>query len=61
MSRFTDLQDGTERRLIEAAAWRLRLTEDGATSSPEFEAWLREPANQAAWSVTPARRGARKS
>ena len=49
MSRFTDLQDGTERRLIDAAAWRLRLTEDGATSSPEFEAWLREPANQAAW------------
>ena len=49
MSRFTDLQDGTERRLIEAAAWRLRLTDDGATSSPEFETWLREPANQVAW------------
>jgi transmembrane sensor len=39
--------DAVDGRLAEAAAWRLRLTESG--SSPEFEAWLRQPENQAAW------------
>jgi transmembrane sensor len=27
----------------------VRLTEDGVTSSPDFETWLRDPANQVAW------------
>jgi len=36
-------------RLSEAAAWRVRLTEAGLRSSPEFESWLRDGDNQAAW------------
>lgn len=36
-------------RLTQATAWRMRLTEAGVRSSPEFELWLRDPANQAAW------------
>jgi len=38
-----------DRRLTEAAMWRVRLTETGST--PEFEAWLREPENQASWDL----------
>ena len=48
MNRFWNPQDATD-RLAESAAWRLRLTEAGVRTSPEFEAWLREPGNQAAW------------
>ena len=49
MNRFRDSQDADDRRLAEAAAWRVRLTEDGNRTSPEFEAWLREPDNRVAW------------
>jgi len=42
--------DGMEIRLNEAAAWRVRLTESGSSSSPEFERWLDDPGNRAAWS-----------
>lgn len=39
-----------ERRLAEAAAWRARLADLGADSTPDFEAWLgASPANAAAW------------
>jgi len=48
MRRIGDRHDD-ENRLTEAALWRVRLTETGAT--PEFEAWLREPENQAAWEM----------
>ena len=37
------------RRLAQAAAWRVRLTEDGAETSDAFEAWIADPANEAAW------------
>lgn len=36
-------------RLTQAAAWRVRLTESDMRSSPEFEAWLQDSGNQAAW------------
>lgn len=36
-------------RLVEAAAWRVRLTEIGADTTADFEAWLRDPANARAW------------
>ena len=45
MNGLEDLQA----RLVEAAAWRVRLTDAGMRSSPEFEAWLRDTGNQAAW------------
>ncbi len=48
MNTFTQ-QDGAERRLQEAAAWRLRLTEGDGRTSLEFEFWLRQEGNQAAW------------
>jgi len=38
-----------DHRLTEAAMWRVRLTETGPT--PEFETWLREAENQAAWDL----------
>jgi len=38
-----------ERRLAEAAAWRVRLAEAEARTSLEFEQWLSEAKNQAAW------------
>lgn len=38
------------RRLVEAAAWRVHLVEQGVQSSREFEAWLSEdPRNAEAW------------
>jgi transmembrane sensor len=37
------------RRLAEAAAWRVRLTEDEAETSDAFETWIADPANEAAW------------
>jgi transmembrane sensor len=48
MNRFETTRDD-DRHLTEAAMWRVRLTETGAT--PEFEAWLRDPENQAAWDM----------
>ncbi|MDP3749280.1 MAG: FecR domain-containing protein [Phenylobacterium sp.] len=37
-------------RLVEAAAWRVRLAEAGLEGSDALEAWLaRDPANEAAW------------
>ncbi|MDB5734918.1 MAG: hypothetical protein JWN16_1555 [Alphaproteobacteria bacterium] len=49
MSGNGDLRDAEERRLGEAAAWQMRLAEAALRSTPEFEAWLREPANQTVW------------
>jgi transmembrane sensor len=37
------------RRLAEAAAWRVRLSEDDAETSEAFEAWIADSANEAAW------------
>jgi transmembrane sensor len=42
----SDLHD---QRLMQAAHWRNRLSELGADTTPEFEAWLREPVNREAW------------
>jgi transmembrane sensor len=36
-------------RLAQAAAWRFRLTENPLETALEFEAWLADPANMAAW------------
>jgi len=36
-------------RLVEAAAWRVRLTEVGAETTSEFECWLAEPGSEDAW------------
>jgi len=36
-------------RLVEAAVWRMNLTELEAETTPEFEAWLAEPGSAAAW------------
>lgn len=49
MSSSGNFQDEDDRRLHEAAAWRLRLAESGQRTTPEFQAWLREAANQKAW------------
>lgn len=39
-----------ERRITEAAGWKVRLNEAGVESSYEFEAWLAaDPANEIAW------------
>jgi len=48
MNRIGDMREDDD-RLTEAALWRVRLTETGTT--PEFEAWLRDPENQAAWDL----------
>lgn len=37
------------RRLAEASAWRATLTEADAETTPEFEDWIADPANEAAW------------
>ncbi len=43
-------QKTPEGSLVEAAAWRLRLTESDQRSSPEFERWLiADPSHQVAW------------
>lgn len=44
-----DFEDQAERRLADAAQWRVRLTDSGLDTSPEFEAWLRIAENRAAW------------
>jgi transmembrane sensor len=41
--------DPPDIRLIQAAAWRVRLTEEGVDSTADFEAWLNDPANADAW------------
>lgn len=41
--------DAPIRRLAEAAAWRVNLSEDGVETSEAFEAWIAEPDNAAAW------------
>lgn len=51
MNKSGDFPDAADRRLEEAAAWRLRLTETGQRTTPDFQAWLREPGSQAAWDM----------
>jgi transmembrane sensor len=41
--------DDMQTRLAEAAEWRVRLTEAGVRSTPDFDAWLRDGGNQTAW------------
>ena len=41
--------DPEDKRLAEAAAWRVHLTEIDTDTTEEFEIWLREPANARAW------------
>lgn len=41
--------DDADSRLAAAASWRVRLTEAGLHSTPEFDAWLRDADNKAAW------------
>ncbi len=49
MSR-TDRSSGDRtRRLAEATAWRVTLSEAGEFTSPEFETWIADPQNEAAW------------
>ena len=49
MSRPLMRDEDAMRRLAEAAAWRVRLTEDDIETTEAFEAWMAEPANVAAW------------
>jgi transmembrane sensor len=49
MNGFGDIHDDAERRLAEAARWRVRLAEAGAESTLEFEAWLDGRGNRQAW------------
>lgn len=49
MNDVHDSGDGAGRRLEEAVAWRLRLAENDGRPSLEFEFWLRQAGNQAAW------------
>ena len=44
-----EFQDRADRPLEEAIRWRLRLAESSAKTSPDFELWLADPVNQAAW------------
>lgn len=37
---MTEVDEDASRRLIEASAWRVHLTEIGAESTAQFEAWL---------------------
>jgi transmembrane sensor len=43
------LKSDAAKRLAEAAAWRVHLTETNAETSQEFEHWLADPSNQAVW------------
>jgi transmembrane sensor len=43
------LKPDAARRLAEAAAWRVHLTENNAETSEDFEHWLADPSNRAAW------------
>ncbi len=50
MERKDDNDDAAARRLIEAAAWRIRLMELGCESSRDFEVWRTDDRrNEAAW------------
>lgn len=49
MSSPESLKSEHEARLAEAVRLRVRLAELGVDSTPESEAWLREPENFAAW------------
>ncbi|HEX6865836.1 MAG TPA: FecR domain-containing protein [Caulobacteraceae bacterium] len=49
MSTRTARDETAVRRLAEAAAWRVRLSEDDAETSEAFERWMADPANEAAW------------
>jgi transmembrane sensor len=49
MNRTDETDRDDVRRLAEASAWRVALSEVGAETSPEFESWIAEPANEAAW------------
>lgn len=48
MDKFREDQEA-ERRLMEAASWRVRLTEDALRTSPDFEQWLLHEQNLLAW------------
>lgn len=43
------VHDDPMRRLAEAAAWRVRLSEDDVDTSEAFEDWISDPANETAW------------
>ncbi len=49
MTATTARDETAMRRLAEAAAWRVRLSEDDAETSEAFERWMTDPANEAAW------------
>jgi transmembrane sensor len=44
-----DIECDGDVHLTEAALWRVRLTEAGLRTIPEFELWLQKPGNAAAW------------
>ncbi len=46
---MTDSKEDKARRLAEAGAWRLHLSEQEVDSTPAFEGWLADEENQAAW------------
>src|SRR5271170_1212977 len=48
-------KDETVRRLAEAAAWRVRLTETDSETTEAFEEWLSaDPGNESAWTQVQA-------
>ena len=49
MNGVHESDEGAGRRLEEAVQWRLRLAENDGRASLEFEFWLRQAGNQAAW------------
>src|SRR5262245_34905945 len=50
MSNATSMDMADARRLVQAAAWRTRLTETNTETCGAFEAWLAaDPGNVAAW------------
>lgn len=44
--------DDHARRIAEAVAWHTHLHESDLTSTPEFEDWLKDPANAHVWGQT---------
>jgi transmembrane sensor len=58
MKEQDDRMSEAERRLEEAAAWRLRMAENEGHGSLEFDLWLRQPANRSAWEQVTAAWGA---
>lgn len=49
MSRPDGSGEEWTRRLAEASAWRVTLSEADEVTSPEFEAWMADPQNEDAW------------